>query len=87
VAAASADGTIPLLMPNVDLTVTEAKVVRWVKQVGESFTKGECVVEIETDKAVLEVEAPRDGTLVEMNAQVNDVLPLGATLGRIKPKA
>lgn len=85
--SAPADGTIPLLMPNVDLTITEAKVVRWVKQVGESFSKGECVVEVETDKAVLEVEAPRDGTLVKITAEVDTVVPLGATLGRIKPKS
>ncbi|MBN1553628.1 MAG: dehydrogenase [Phycisphaerae bacterium] len=84
---APTNGTIPLLMPNVDLTITEAKVVRWVRRVGESFVKGDCVVEVETDKAVLEVEAPRDGTLVEITAGVDTVVALGETLGRIKPKS
>lgn len=87
VPAAEIPGTVPLRMPNVDLTITEAKVVRWVRQVGESFEKGQCVVEVETDKAVLEVEAPLAGELAEITAGVGSVVSLGETLGWIRPKS
>ena len=72
-------------MPNVDLTITEATVVRWLKRVGEGVRKGEAIVEVETDKAVMEVEAPADGTLAEILAQEGDVVALGQQLATIRP--
>ena len=57
-------------MPNQDLTITEGKVVGWSKKVGDQVTKGETVAEIETDKAVIAIEAPADGRLVEIVAPV-----------------
>jgi 2-oxoisovalerate dehydrogenase E1 component len=83
-AAASADG-VPLTMPNMDLTITEATVVTWLKKVGEPVRSGEAVVEMETDKAVTQVESPLDGTLVEILATEGTVVPLGGRLGTIRP--
>ena len=51
-------------MPFGDLTVSEGKLVAWRKAVGDAVTAGELVAEIETDKAVVEIEAPGAGTLV-----------------------
>ena len=68
-----------------DLTITEGKVVGWNKKVGDSVTKGETVAEIETDKAVIAIEAPADGRLVEIVAPVETVVKLGETIGIVEP--
>ena len=72
-------------MPNMDLTITEATIVRWMKKIGDTVRAGEGLVEVETDKAVLEVESPIDGTLVEVLADQGSTVPLGARLGTIEP--
>ena len=53
----------PITMPFGDLTVSEGKIVRWVKPEGARFSQGELIAEIETDKAVVEIEAPCAGVL------------------------
>ena len=49
------------------------------------MTKGETVAEIETDKAVIAIEAPADGRLVEIVAPVETVVKLGETIGIVEP--
>jgi pyruvate/2-oxoglutarate dehydrogenase complex dihydrolipoamide acyltransferase (E2) component len=78
-------GGVPILMPNMDLIITEATVVGWSKKVGDKVTKGETVLEIETDKAVSGVESPADGVLAEILADAGAVVPLGHQLGTIQP--
>jgi 2-oxoisovalerate dehydrogenase E1 component len=68
-------------MPHGDLTVTEAKVVQWLKKVGDAVKKGEAIAEVETDKAVMEIEAPRDGKLVQILAPVGGIVKMGGSLG------
>jgi 2-oxoisovalerate dehydrogenase E1 component len=77
-------GGVPLLMPNMDLIITEAKVVAWLKKVGDPLRQGDAVVEIETDKATSQVESPINGILVEIIAGEGSVVPLGQPLGTIK---
>lgn len=77
---------VALVMPNQDLTVTEARVIQWLKQVGDCVAAGEAVVEVETDKAVSTIDSPLDGLLVEIAAQADAVVLLGARLGTIRPK-
>jgi pyruvate dehydrogenase E2 component (dihydrolipoamide acetyltransferase) len=54
---------IEILMPSVAPSMTEGNIVRWAKKEGEPVKKGEVLLEIETDKAVVEVEAQQDGVL------------------------
>jgi 2-oxoisovalerate dehydrogenase E1 component len=75
---------VPLNMPNMDLTITEATVVTWLKKVGDRVRSGEPVLEVETDKAVTPVESPADGTLVEILATEGTVVALGGRLGTIQ---
>ena len=82
--APAAAGGVPLVMPNMDLTITEATVVTWLKKVGDPVRSGEAVVEMETDKAVTQVESPADGTLVEILAAEGTVVALGGRLGTIQ---
>ena len=72
---------VPVLMPNMDLIITEATVVAWLKQVGDTVRKGEALLEIETDKAVTEVESPADGVLVEILADEGTGGPARPTTG------
>ena len=72
-------------MPNMDLIITEATVVSWFKKVGDAVSKGEALLEIETDKAVTQVESPADGVLAEISAGEGTVVPLGRQLGLIRP--
>lgn len=71
------------MMPFGDLTVSEGKLIRWVKQVGEAVAEGELVVEIETDKAVVEVESPCSGTMAQHLAQEGTVVKMGEQIGVI----
>ena len=56
---------VEISVPKLSATMEEAKVLRWLKQPGEPVREGDVLLELETDKAALEVEAIADGTLVE----------------------
>lgn len=71
-------------MPFGDLTVSEGKLVKWLKAVGDKVKEGDVVAEIETDKAVVEIEAPASGTLARIDQQVGAVVPMGGQIGAIK---
>lgn len=70
------------LMPKLSDTMEEGTVLQWLTQDGAEVTKGEPIVEIETDKANMVVEAPDSGQL-RIVAQVGDSLPIGATIATI----
>ena len=73
----------PILMPFGDLTVSEGTLIRWAKAKGERVSEGDLVAEIETDKAVVEIEAPISGILHSVEAEVGQVIPMGARIGGI----
>ena len=81
----SAQG-ISFVLPDISLTVTEAKIMRWLKKEGEPVKLGESVVEIETEKATSEVGAPVDGVLTGITAAEGTVVAVGGELGRILPQ-
>ena len=53
----------PIVMPKYGLQQDEGTVIRWLKQEGERVTRGEALLELETDKAVFEYESPEEGVL------------------------
>ncbi len=55
-----------VMMPALSPTMTEGKLAKWVKQVGDSVAAGDILCEIETDKATMEVEAVDEGTLAKI---------------------
>src|SRR5438067_4147323 len=75
--------TIEIRVPTLGESVTEATAARWLKQPGETITRDEPVVELETDKVTLEVPAPAAGTLGEIRAGEGTNVPVGAVLGLI----
>ncbi|HZT31577.1 MAG TPA: dihydrolipoamide acetyltransferase family protein [Bryobacteraceae bacterium] len=71
-----------LVMPQLGLTMTEGKVLRWYKQAGETFAAGEPLFEVETDKVNMDVEATEPGRLVEILAPLNETLAVRTVLAR-----
>jgi pyruvate dehydrogenase E2 component (dihydrolipoamide acetyltransferase) len=66
-----------VIMPALGLAQETGKVLRWLKADGDSVAKGEALLEIETDKVTVEVEAPADGTLGGLRAAEGDDVPVG----------
>jgi pyruvate dehydrogenase E2 component (dihydrolipoamide acetyltransferase) len=71
---------ISVVMPALEMAQDTGKLVSWRKKSGESVAKGEILLEIETDKAVVEVEALAAGVLGGVTAQPGDVVPVGQTI-------
>ena len=72
-----------VIMPALELAQETGKVLKWLKNPGDSVSKGEPIVEIETDKVTVEIEAPAAGVLREVSAQAGDVVPVGKTIALI----
>src|SRR5690348_5666398 len=72
-----------VVMPALEMAQETGKLVAWLKKEGESVAKGQPLLEIETDKAVMEIEAPADGVLAGVKAAEGDVVPVGQTIAWI----
>ena len=72
-----------IIMPKMGDAMTEGKVVRWYKKAGDAVKKGEPVLEIETDKVNLDLEAENDGTLSEVSAKEGEMVPVGGRLALV----
>jgi pyruvate dehydrogenase E2 component (dihydrolipoamide acetyltransferase) len=71
---------ISVVMPALEMAQENGKLLAWRKKEGERVSKGEPLLEIETDKAVVEVGAPGDGILAGITAEVGAVIPVGETI-------
>ncbi|CEK17589.1 pyruvate/2-oxoglutarate dehydrogenase complex, dihydrolipoamide acyltransferase component [Chthonomonas calidirosea] len=65
-----------IVMPQLGNTMEEGTILRWLKAEGEEVRKGEPLLEVETDKASMEVEAEADGVLLKILAQPNTTVPI-----------
>ena len=72
-----------VVMPALEMAQETGKLIAWRKQEGDRVTKGEPLLEIETDKAVMEIEAPADGVLAGISAQAGSDIPVGQTIAWI----
>src|SRR6476469_3703585 len=79
-----------ILMPRLSDTITEGVIAAWHKKIGDPVKKGDLLAEIETDKATMELESYKDGTLLHIGAdkggklQVNDLLAIIGQSGEDK---
>ena len=72
-----------VVMPALEMAQETGKLIAWRKKEGERVTKGEPLLEIETDKAVMEVEATADGILAGITGVVGSDIPVGQTIAWI----
>jgi len=74
---------LSVVMPALEMAQETGKLVAWRKKEGETVSKGEVLLEIETDKAVMEVEALGDGVLAGVKVLAGAVVPVGKTIAWI----
>ncbi len=74
---------ISVVMPALEMAQETGKLISWLKQEGETVAKGEPLLEIETDKAVMEIESPGEGILAAVKAQAGAEVPVGQTIAWI----
>ena len=74
---------ISVVMPALEMAQETGKLLAWRKKEGDKVTKGEPLLEIETDKVVLEVEAPADGILAAVTCFEGTEVPVGQTIAWI----
>ncbi|NII28268.1 2-oxo acid dehydrogenase subunit E2 [Pseudoflavitalea sp. X16] len=78
---------VDLVMPKLGESIMEATVLKWHKQPGDSVKMDETVLEIATDKVDSEVPSTAEGVIEEILFKVNDVVPIGTVIARIRTGA
>jgi pyruvate dehydrogenase E2 component (dihydrolipoamide acetyltransferase) len=73
-------------MPTLGLTMEEGTIVEWFRKPGESFKEGDALFSVETDKAVLDVEAEADGVLVEVLVAAGELAAVGVAIATIRTR-
>ena len=71
------------LLPDVGEGLREGEVVKWHVAPGDTVNVDQIIVDVETDKAIVEIPSPVSGTIVSLGGEPNDVLPIGAVLAVI----
>jgi pyruvate dehydrogenase E2 component (dihydrolipoamide acetyltransferase) len=71
---------VDVIMPALGMAQETGKVLRWFKDDGEAVVKGEPLLEVETDKVTVEIEAPGDGTLSGIGAPAGAEVPVGTVI-------
>ena len=74
---------VSVVMPALEMAQETGKLLAWLKKEGESVKKGEPLLEIETDKVTVEIEAPADGVLAAVKAREGTDVPVGQTIAWI----
>ena len=74
-------------MPQLDHEMEDGVVVQWLKAAGDPVERGDVLAEIETDKAIVEVDAPASGVLRSIDVPAGEVVPVGTTLAVIEVDA
>ena len=72
-----------IVVPPMGESISEGTIGRWIKKIGDMVRADDPLVEIETDKVTLEINAPVSGQLAEMTAVTGDVVRIGQVIGRM----
>jgi 2-oxoglutarate dehydrogenase E2 component (dihydrolipoamide succinyltransferase) len=76
---------VDIVIPALGESITEGTILRWLKEAGEAVERDEIVVEIETDKATMELAAPEAGVLSEILKPAGEKVEIGEVIGRVTP--
>ncbi len=79
--------TYEVTIPEIGESVTEALILRWIKQPGETIGRDDPLVELETDKVTVEMPCPVAGVLSEIVCAEGETVPIGAVIARIEEGA
>lgn len=74
--------SIEIKMPMLSPTMTKGIIANWLVEVGESVVAGDIIVEVETDKVTIEVEANEDGVVSDLLAQIGDEVPVDDVIAK-----
>ena len=72
---------IAIELPALGFDMETGRLGAWLKQVGDTVRKGDAIAEVETEKATVDLEAPADGTVVELVVPEGTEVEVGTTLG------
>jgi 2-oxoglutarate dehydrogenase E2 component (dihydrolipoamide succinyltransferase) len=75
---------VDLVMPKMGESIMEATILKWHKHPGDTVKQDETLLEIATDKVDSEIPSAAEGTLEEILFQVNDIVPIGSVIARIR---
>ncbi len=79
--------TYEVTIPEIGESITEALIVRWIKQPGDAVGRDEPLVELETDKVTVEMPCPVAGVVSELVCAEGETVPIGAVIARIEEGA
>ena len=74
---------VPLKLPKMGESISEATIISWLKNVGDTIEIEETILEVATDKVDSEVPSPCTGIITEIRFQANDVVPIGEVIALI----
>lgn len=75
-----------VIMPKVDMDMTEGKIAHWYVKSGDTVTKGQLLFEIETDKATMEVDSPAEGIIQDVHHTLGEAIAVGTPVAWIYAK-
>jgi len=78
---------VDLVMPKLGESIVEATILKWLKQPGDAVKQDETVLEIATDKVDSEVPSTVEGVLEEVLFNVNDVVPVGSVIAKLRTES
>jgi len=78
---------VDVMIPQIGESITSVFIARWLKKPGEAVREGDAIVELDSDKASMEVPAPSSGVLSEALAEEGDEIDIGAVVARIDETA
>ena len=76
-----------VVVPTIGESITTAFIAQWFKKAGEYVKEGETLLEVDSDKASLEVPSPVSGVVTELLAEEGDEVPIGATIAKVDTSA
>ena len=75
---------IPIIMPQLGESIAEATVINFLIKIGDKVAADQDIIEVETNKATMNVSSPGQGVIRELKAKLNESYPVGAVLGHVE---
>ena len=74
----------PIRMPKLTPSMQEGRIVAWLKSTGDAVEEGEPLLQVETDKAVMDVESPQSGTLIAIRQEQGSRVPVNTIIAFVE---